>query len=280
MGRREEVKKILQMPLEEVIKKSGSHLILLENIQALYEHYARSIADEIKGNNKDDGITKLIFPVGPTDQYPILKDIINDERISLKDCLFFFMDEYCDDNGIELPEEHPLSFKGTMKGIFFDQIKPELCIPKERVIFPNHNNLSSLKGIISKHGVDTCYGGIGIHGHVAFNEPETNILETDPRMVYLNEYTITINTLHLRVGGNIVNFPRKALTIGMRQIMNSKRIRLISLNVSPLDWATTILRISLFGKIGDDFPVTYIRTHKDWKIISDHETAKCPKYII
>lgn len=280
MGRREEVKKILQMSLEEVVKKSGKHLILLENIQALYEYYARSIADEIQGNNKSERITKLIFPVGPTDQYPILKDIINDERISLKNCWFFFMDEYCDDNGIELPEEHPLSFKGTMKNLFFDHIKPELCIPKERVIFPNHKNLFSLKEIISKHGIDTCYGGIGIHGHVAFNEPETNILETDPRIVYLNAYTITSNTLHLRVGGNIINFPHKALTIGMRQIMSSKRIRLISLNVSPFDWSTTVLRIALLGKIGDDFPVTYIQTHEDWKIISNQETAGCPKYII
>jgi len=278
--RKEEVRKLLTLSPEEMVEKSKGHLILLENLQALYEHFARSIADEIKKNNKENKVTRLILPVGPTGQYPILKDIINDEKISLKNCWFFFMDEYCDDNGIELPESHPLSFKGIMKKIFFNHIKPELNIPSTQIVFPDHKNLYSLKELLSKNNIDTCYGGVGIHGHVAFNEPETNVKETDPRMVYLNEYTITMNAIRANVGGNIVNFPKKALTLGMRQILSANKIRLYCRNDSPYDWANTVLRIALFGKIGDDFPVTYIRTHKDWIIISDYETAKKPKYII
>jgi len=75
-------------------------------------------------------------------------------------------------------------------------------------------------------GIDTCYGGIGIHGHVAFNEPEPNIRYTDPRLVYLNQYTITINAIRSEVGGDLVNFPRKAVTLGMNQICGARRVRL------------------------------------------------------
>jgi glucosamine-6-phosphate deaminase len=267
--------------LEEVIERSGSHLVLLDSLQALYHTCARSIADEIKRNNETARVTRLILPVGPTEQYSILKDMINDEKISLKNCCFFFMDEYCDYNAIELPAEHPLSFKGTMNRIgFFDQIKPELRIKEENIVFPNHNNLFSLSGLLSKEPIDTCYGGIGIHGHVAFNEPETNIAETGPRLVRLNDYTITINALRAGVGGNLVNFPHYALSLGMREVLSSKRIRLMCRSETSLDWACTILRIALLAKVGDDFPVTHIRMHKDWKIMSTNETAAGPKHLI
>jgi glucosamine-6-phosphate deaminase len=255
--------------------------MLLNSLHDLYHACARSIADGIKRNNETGKTTRLILPVGPTEQYSILKGIVNDEKISLKNCIFFFMDEYSDCNAIELPAEHPLSFKGTMHRIgFFDEIKPELQINKENIIFPNHENLPWLSESLSREPVDTCYGGIGIHGHVAFNEPETNVADTGTRLVRLNDYTITINAMRAGVGGNIVNFPHYALTLGMREILNSRRIRLMCRSEPSLDWACTILRIALLAKVGDDFPVTHIRTHKDWKIMSTNETVAGPKYLL
>jgi len=278
--RGEEVRKLLQMTPEEMLAKAKGHLIIVDTLEDLYQHFAESIANEIKKNNAEGRPTRLILPVGPTEQYLILRDIINEENISLKNCYFFFMDEYCDDNGHVLPESHPLSFKGIMKRIFFDHIKPELNIPSENVIFPTHLNIHILKDKIAQvGGIDTCYGGVGIHGHVAFNEPEPNVRNTDPRLVYLNDFTITINAIRAHIGGNLINFPRKAVTLGMRQILGARRIRLYCRN-DISDWANTVLRIALFGRPGDDFPVTYIREHPDWIIITDRNTAERPKYVI
>ena len=134
--------------------------------------------------------------------------------------------------------------------------------------------------IQSAGGIDTCYGGIGIHGHVAFNEPEPNVKESDPRLVYLNDFTSTINCIRSRVGGNLVNFPRRAVTLGMRQILGARRIRLYCHNGIPLDWANTVLRLALFGQPGDDYPVTHIRSHKDYVIVTDEDTASKPKIIV
>jgi len=281
VGRRDEVRRLLRMTIEEMIEKARGRLVVVETLEDLHRHFAESIANEIKENNARKKPTRLILPVGPTGQYPILRDIINDERISLKNCYFFFMDEYCDDNGCVLSEDHPLSLRGTVKRIFFDHIDPELNIPSENLIFPTHLNIHQLKDkIASVGGIDTCYGGIGIHGHVAFNEPEPGVENTDPRLVYLNEYTITMNAIRAHVGGNIVNFPRKAVTLGMRQILSARRIRLYCRNGGEWDWANMVLRIALFGKPGDDFPVTYIRKHPDYLIVADVDTASKPKYIL
>jgi len=280
ISRSEEVRKLLKMTPEEMLAKAKGRLVIVKDLDALHRHFAESIANEIKKNNEEGKPTRLILPVGPTGQYPILKDIINSEGISLKNCYFFFMDEYCDDNGHALPEDHPLSFKGEMKRIFFNHIKPELNIPEDQLIFPNHLNIHKIKDMIDDvGGIDTCYGGIGIHGHVAFNEPEPNIKDSEPRLVYLNAYTITINAIRAEVGGNLVNFPRKAVTLGMKQILGSRRIRLYCRS-QKYDWANTVLRIALFGEPGDDYPVTYIRNHKDYMIITDRRTAEIPKHIL
>ena len=280
MKRGEEIRKLLRLSPEELLERSEGRLVILDSLDELHHHFARSIADEIKKNNEEGRPTRLILPVGPTGQYPILAEMINEEGISLKNCHFFFMDEYCDDSGYALPPSHPLSFKGTMERLFFSRIDHELNIPRGQVFFPDHTNVHLLKDKIEEvGGIDTCYGGIGIHGHLAFNEPEPNVAETDPRLVYLNAYTITMNAIRAKVGGNLENFPRKALTLGMRQILSSRRIVLYCRNGGPYDWANTVLRLALFGKPGDDYPVTYIRG-KDYLIVTDRDTAASPEHII
>ena len=282
MKRSEEVRKLLAMEPEEMVEKAKGRLIILDTLDELHEHFARAIADEIKGNNEKGQPTRLILPVGPTGQYPILAEIINRERISLKNCYFFYMDEYCDDSGKAIPPDHPLSFRGEMEHLFFSKIDPELNIPDEQLIFPSHENLHLLKKMIEDvGGIDTCYGGIGIHGHVAFNEPEPNIRYTDPRLVYLNEYTITINAIRSEVGGDLVNFPRKAVTLGMNQICGARRVRLYCRNDIPgIDWANLVLRLAVFGTPGDDYPVTYLTEHPDYVVVTIKNTAARPKNIL
>jgi len=280
MKRGDEIRYLLSLSSEQLLERSEGRLIVLDSLDELHRHFAQSIAEEIKRNNEEGRPTRLILPVGPTGQYPILAEMINEERISLKNCYFFFMDEYCDDSGYALPPSHPLSFRGTMERLFFSRIDDELNIPREQLFFPDHTNVHLLKDKIEEvGGIDTCYGGIGIHGHLAFNEPEPNVADTDPRLVYLNAYTITMNAIRAKVGGNLENFPRKAFTLGMRQILGSRRIVLYCRNGGPYDWANTVLRLALFGKPGDDYPVTYIRG-KDYLIVTDRDTAASPEHII
>ncbi|MCD6219380.1 glucosamine-6-phosphate isomerase [Candidatus Calescamantes bacterium] len=282
MKRCEEVRKLLSMGPEELVEKANGKLVILDTLDELHEHFARTIAEEIKGNNEKGEPTRLILPVGPTGQYPILAEIINKERISLKNCYFFYMDEYCDDTGKAIPPSHPLSFQGEMEHLFFSRIDSELNIPEGQLIFPSHENIHLLKGKIEEvGGIDTCYGGIGIHGHVAFNEPEPNIRYTDPRLVYLNQYTITINAIRSEVGGDLVNFPRKAVTLGMNQICGARRVRLYCRNDIPgIDWANLVLRLAVLGTPGDDYPVTYLTEHPDYVVVTIKNTAERPKNIL
>jgi len=280
MDRKTEIRQLLKLSPEEVRSKAGNHLVVCEDLDALHRRFAEDIASEIEENNSRNEPTRLILPVGPTGQYPILAEMVNDRKMSLANCWFFFMDENCDEDGRAVGPEHPLSFQGEAEKLFLSRLHDSCGLQPERVIFPNENNIGTLAVRIGEvGGIDTCYGGIGIHGHVAFNEPEPGIKDTGPRRVTLNDFTVTINAVRSHVGGNLECFPRQAYTLGMRQILDAGRIRLYCRNGCEFDWANTVLRLALFGTPGDDYPVTHIRD-ANYAIITDRETLASPRHLI
>ena len=277
MKRKDEIRKLYQMTADELVAAANGRLQVVDDLP---RHFARSIADEVKAANAAGRPTRLILPVGPTEQYPLLVDIIRDEQISLENCYLFFMDEYADEQHRALSPDHPLSFKGHMQQLLFSHLPEHLMVPDEQVIFPDENNISTLaEQMEDVGGIDTCYGGIGIHGHVAFNEPEPGVRESEPRLVQLDEFTITINAVRAPVGGNLAGFFHQAYTIGMKQIRQARRIRLYCRSDGPLNWARTVLRLAVLGQPGDDYPVTHLQG-LDFVVTTDRETARRPEVIL
>ncbi|RMG35004.1 MAG: hypothetical protein D6725_13300 [Planctomycetota bacterium] len=281
LDRRDEVRRLLAMSPAAVRRRAGDRLVVLPDVDALHEHFAEELAGEIEANERRGRWTNLILPVGPTGQYPLLAERINRRGISLKRCRFFMMDELCDENGVELPASHPLSFRRALHELLLERIRRPLRPAGKNVVFPTRDNVHRLAERIERSGgIQTAYGGIGIHGHVAFNEPEPHVRDSEPRLVYLNEFTRTINAIRARIGGNLEGYPRKALTLGMRQILEARRVRLYCRNGIALDWANTVLRLALLGTPGDDYPVTYLREHPDCVIVTDEQTLASPENVV
>jgi len=116
----------------------------------------------------------------------------------------------------------------------------------------------------------------------AFNEPGPGVAESNPRILEINDFTRTIDsTRHPGVGGNLENFPRRAITMGMKQCIEARKILIMTRNESPfLNWANTIIRIAALGKPGDDYPVTHMRHHRNLRIVTDRNTLKKPRFNI
>ncbi|MGD8404461.1 MAG: hypothetical protein PVJ21_12420 [Anaerolineales bacterium] len=278
----EHLDSILSIPADELSQASKVSLEILPDLDSLYLHFARSIADEIKANNATSAPTRLILPVGPIGQYPLLIEICNREGISWKNVHTFNMDDYLDWQGRPLPLNHPLSFEGYMRRDVFDKLDPELRIPEEQIHFPDPLNLDSISYQIKEDGgIDTCYGGIGIHGHIAFNEPPiSRYYKLTPdefrasltRIVPLAPETIVMNSIRA-TGGNPAALPPMAVTLGMKDILASRRLRLYCQGGT---WQRSILRIALLGDEDVDYPVTLAQEHPDYAIITDENTAQAP----
>lgn len=275
-SRAAEIRRLNALTPAQVVEQASSHLHVVDGIDELHLHLAQSISSEVRRAWDAGRHLALILPWGPVGQYPILSKLLVEQGLSLNCCTLFFMDEYADATGKAVPTDHPLSFRGAVLD-WLSSLEPQLRPKPRAVVFPDGTNSGLIdRQIAELGGIDTCFGGVGIHGHIAFNEPEPGIAESGIRRVTLNEFTRTINAVRADVGGDLENFPREAWTLGMAQCLAARRIRLYCRSDSGLDWAKTVLRLALLGTPGDDYPVTWIRHHPDCQVITTRETLESP----
>ena len=280
-----DLEKLLSLPARQIDKWSPVKVAIVKDQAALYKRFARSIADKIKAHNRRNEPTKLILPVGPTPQYPILAEITNREHISWRNVWTFNMDEYLDWEGRPVPVDHPMSFEGYMHANLFNLIDPDLRLPEEQRWFPDPMNPQAIDDKIDQlGGVDHAYGGIGYHGHIAFNEPiSTYYTRLTPeefgksatRTIELNSDTFVINSL-CGIGGNPYGLPPRAVTLGMRVILGAGTIELYC-DGGDLNWQLASFRMACMHPVTMDRPVTMVQLHPNPKktvtITADAVTA-------
>jgi glucosamine-6-phosphate deaminase len=252
---------------------------LVADRAAVHEAFAGAIADEIAANNQAGRPTCLILPVGPVAHYPLLAEITNERRISWSDVSIVTMDEYLDWTGRPIAEAHPLSFTGFMRR-FLASIDAPLRPEAGRYVAPDPFDIDRVSAFLAEAGgPDTCYGGIGVHGHVAFNEPplwrfgsvtEEQFLASPTRVVTLAPETVVMNATR-SWGGRLEDFPPMAVTVGMADILSADRIRLFCDGGA---WQQHALRRAVLGPAGLDHPASLLTHHPDVTIVADAVTAE------
>lgn len=230
----------------------------------VFKLMAREMADEIQAHNQKGEKTVFICPVGPVGQYPYFVEIVNSEKICLKNCWFINMDEYLDDNQQWIPMDHPLSFRGFMERTVYSKIAPELNVPEDHRVFPDPNNVGYIPALIEElGGVDACFGGIGINGHLAFNEADASLTTEEfkqlkTRVLPISRETRTANAIG-DFGGVLEDMPSWCVTIGFNEIFHAKKIRLGIFR----DWHRAVARRAAYGEKTAEFPVSILAEHPD-----------------
>ncbi len=112
---------------------------------------------------------------------------------------------------------------------------------------------------ICKLGIDLQILGIGLDGHIGFNEPDDHF-EKATHIVTLDESTIVANS---RFFDSIDDVPTKAITMGMGGIMQAKKILLIASG----DAKKEILEKAFFGPITPQVPASILQLHPDVTVI-------------
>ena len=249
---------------EELLKAPKLPIQVLEDNQAVFKAIAQEMVDEIKRKNALGERTVFICPVGPVGQYPYFVDMVNQENISLKNVWFLNMDEYLTDDQEWIDHDHPLSFRGFMDRTVYTKLKPELVMPEEQRVFPDPKNPDRMGQLIAElGGVDICFGGIGINGHLAFNEAQDELTpeqfkELHTRVLKITPETRTANAIG-DFNGALDDMPRWCVTIGMNEIYNARKIRLGCFR----DWHRSVVRHAAYGEVSAHFPGTILQNHPD-----------------
>jgi glucosamine-6-phosphate deaminase len=264
--------------LERAAAAAGVRLRVLPDRDALYEHFATAMLGEVLAAAEANRPCRLIVPVGPRGQYGPFVKRCNAGRIDLRRLHLFAMDEYLDWQGRYIPDTDPLSFRGFLRRALTCALDPACGFSEGRLLFPDPLDLDAYSRRIAEvGGIDCCFGGIGIHGHVAFNEPPRGFAAVGAeafaaslsRVVALAPETVVMNSIRGN-GGDLARFPPMAVTAGMRDILAARRIRLYCDGGA---WQRSVLRRAVFGARGADWPVTLLRGHPDFEIACDGETA-------
>jgi len=100
-------------------------------------------------------------------------------------------------------------------------------------------------------GIDLAILGLGTNGHVGFNEPPSDAASAT-RTVELTSDTIAANA---RYWGSEGDVPTRAVTLGLRPLLDAKHILLLVAGTSK----HAIVRRALEGPVGEDVPASFVR---------------------
>jgi glucosamine-6-phosphate deaminase len=221
----------------------------------------------------------FIVPVGPVDQFSVLADLINQQRADWRDVCLINMDEYITAEDRPIAIDHPLSFRGFMDRAFYSRLDPDLAPRTENRVFPDPADCTAIQELIDRRrGVDVCFGGIGINGHIAFNEPPepgedlsaAAFAELPTRVVALARETRTINSV--TVGGELSVIPLRAVTVGMKECLGARKLRFYC----NRPWQSAVVRRALHGPVTAQCPASFVRTHQDAEIAITDVVAQTP----
>ncbi len=260
---------------QELVRCAQIPIHLLTSTEALFNTMACDMADVIRENNQKGEETVLIIPVGPTGQYAPFVEIVNRERIDLSGCWFFNMDEYLGDDGKWIEADHSLSFRGFMDREVWARINEELLPPPSQRIFPKPEDPREIsERLEALGGADVCFGGIGINGHLAFNEADAEMSAEafgalGCRVLDISAETRVANAI-ASLGGALDMMPARAVTIGMKEILSAKAIRLGVLRT----WHRAVVRRAACGLVEAGFPASLLQRHPDVKIYCNEVAAE------
>ena len=231
------------------------NFIKVENYDKLSAIAANIIASQV--TLKPDCVLGLATGSSPLGTYAKLAEKYNAGELDFSKVTSVNLDEY-----VGLDGTNDQSYRYFMDNNLFCNIN----IDKAKTYVPN-GCAEDLKAeganydafIKSLGGIDLQLLGIGLDGHIGFNEPDAAFI-AETHEVELDESTIEANA---RFFASKADVPTKAITMGMMSIMQAKKILLIANGSKKKD----ILDKAFFGPITPYVPASILQLHPDVTVI-------------
>ena len=119
------------------------------------------------------------------------------------------------------------------------------------------------KKILMEHFHTTSLLGIGLDGHIGFNEPADHF-EKNTHCVELTESTIEANKRFFESKDEV---PRQAYTMGILPIVQAKKVIMIANGKNKAD----IIKKAFTGPVTPEVPASILQMHPDFTLIADED---------
>ncbi|PWT78065.1 MAG: glucosamine-6-phosphate deaminase [Bacteroidetes bacterium] len=233
---------------------------IFKDYQALSEQAASEIEEVIK--LKPDAVICLATGESPKLTYQLLVKKLIDGKIDLSDCTLIGLDEWV---GV------PPTTEGSCHHFLYKEIFSPLGISENQIhlfdalsgnLFLECQNMDKL--ILEKGDIDLMVVGIGMNGHIGFNEPGIPV-DNYSHVINLDSTTQTVGQKYFAHPTEL----KKGITLGLKHLLQAEKVVLLANG----DKKASIIKETLEGPISIDVPATVLRMHLNAMVIIDEEAA-------
>jgi glucosamine-6-phosphate isomerase len=235
-------------------------LKIYKDYQILSSHVAPEIIELAK--NKPDAVLCLASGHSPVLTYALMAKRANAGEVDFSRCSFIELDEWL---GI------PPGKEGSCAFFLETKIFQPLDISSSQIHLFNALNSNPEREceimdetISQKGGIDLMLVGIGMNGHIGFNEPGSSF-DNYSHVIELDDTTRAVGQKYFTQQTAL----QKGITLGLKHLMQSKKVILIANGIKKAE----VIRKALEGEISNQMPASIIRTHPDSVVMIDEEAA-------
>ena len=224
-------------------------------------HEMSKVASEIVSQivlDNSHAVLGLATGSSPIGLYNNLIEMYEHGTLSFANVSTVNLDEY-----VGLNKDHPQSYAYFMRNILFDHI--DIDLNNTHIPCGSAENLDEqckqYSELLKNLRQDIQVLGIGSNGHIGFNEPNTPF-DSQTHVVQLAESTIKDNS---RLFNSIDEVPTKAITMGISNIMNARKIIVIANGTNKADAVYKMVQ----GEISENCPASVLQKHPDVVLVCD-----------
>ena len=218
-------------------------------------------AAKINGAIAEKGEARIMVSTGSS-QFETLQSLLK-EKIDWGKVEVFHLDEY-----IGLPVTHPASFRKYLYERFINQIKVQ-SFHSVDVEGDIDKKIASLTREIRKNPIDLGLIGIGVNGHIAFNDPPADFNTREAYIVVNLDEVCRMQQVNEGWFPTIGEVPSQAVSMTPWQIMQCRTI----ISCVPHKVKATAVKNTLINNLTEIVPATLLKQHTDFHLYIDKNSA-------
>ncbi|MGC5614936.1 glucosamine-6-phosphate deaminase [Georgenia sp. Z1491] len=199
----------------------------------------------------------------PLGLYAGLAERVRAGELDLSRASAFALDEY-----VGLPDGHPESYREVVRRTVTEPLGMDparVHVPDGQAADLDAACVRYERAIAESGGVDVQIVGVGVNGHIGFNEPATS-LASRTRVELLTDDTRRANS---RFFASIDEVPRRAVTQGLGTILDARHVVLVATGSAKADAVTAVVE----GPVGARRPGSVLQLHPEVTVVVDEEAA-------
>ncbi len=230
-----------------------------------YQHLSEAASNVMIDTIKQNPHAVLCLASGDTPRLTcrLFVEKITEDNVDLSKVTFIGLDEW-----VGIPVEN----EGSCHYFFQHELFQQLALQQRQIhLFDAlSNNLANqcarMDNIIrEKGGIDLMVVGIGMNGHIGFNEPGVSF-DNYSHVIDLDETTISVGQKYFSAAAIL----HKGITIGLKHLTESKEVILLANGAKKAE----VIKSTVEGVLTNAFPASIMQTHTNGIVMIDEEAAQ------